>query len=70
MINKWLIVDQFTVCLKDSSICLHLKKFDCKEDDSISNSSVLKFKNKKKIETVKSHKKSVLESDQDENFFY
>ncbi len=69
MINKWLIADQFTVCLEDLSICLHLKKFDCK-DDSISDFSVLKFKNKKKVETVKSHKKPVLESDQDESFFY
>jgi len=46
-----------------------LKKFDC-EENLISDFSVLKFKNKKKIETVKSHKKSVLESDQNESFFY
>lgn len=69
MINKWLIADQFTVCLEDLNICLHLKKFDC-EENLISDFSVLKFKNKKKIETVKSHKKSVLESDQNESFFY
>jgi len=65
-----LITDQLSACLEDSSICVHLQRFDCEEDDVMLISSASKVKSKKKTAADESCKKLVKKSESDKNFFY